>query len=78
MVLAQTDVTERLFNLFDDNRDERIYWTEFKNGVQQCMFGSDQDLDQFIFHFFDISEYGSCGVFILVTARTTWRSSLPS
>ena len=47
---------ERLFNIFDENRNEKIYWTEFKNGVQMCMYGGDEQLNEFIFHFFDLSE----------------------
>lgn len=48
--------SERLFNMFDENHDERIYWTEFKNGVEVCMYGDASKLNEFIFHFFDISE----------------------
>lgn len=48
--------SERLFNMFDENRDERIFWTEFKNGVEVCMYGDASRLNEFIFRFFDISE----------------------
>ena len=42
--------------MFDENHDERIYWTEFKNGVEVCMYGDASKSNEFIFHFFDISE----------------------
>lgn len=47
---------ERLFNLFDENRDGKIFWSEFKAGILTCMYGGEEDIGSFIFHFFDMSE----------------------
>lgn len=48
---------ERLFKMFDEDRDDKIYWTSFKEGIKLCMFGTPQELDDFIFRFFDLGEY---------------------
>lgn len=42
--------------MFDENRDEKIYWSDFKAGIKVCMFGSPQEVDDFIFRFFDLGE----------------------
>lgn len=47
---------ERLFKMFDEDRDDKIYWTSFKEGIKLCMFGTSQELDDFIFRFFDLGE----------------------
>ena len=53
---------ERLFKMFDEDRDDKIYWTSFKEGIKLCMFGTSQELDDFIFRFFDLGEWSERGV----------------
>lgn len=43
--------------MFDVNRDEKIYWTDFMRGLKQCMFANESELDGFIFHFFSLNEF---------------------
>lgn len=56
MALGRCCDVERLFVMFDVNRDEKIYWTDFMRGLKQCMFADESELDGFIFHFFSLNE----------------------
>lgn len=47
---------DRLFRIFDEDRDGKIKWDEFKTGVLKCMYGDSVQLDDFIFEFFDTNE----------------------
>lgn len=67
-------MVERLFNLFDENRDGKIFWSEFKSGILSCMFGCDDDIEKFIFHFFDCSEYSLREIFLVVITKSTLSS----
>ena len=43
--------------MFDANHDGKIFWSEFKKGIEVCMLDNETGLDSFIFNFFSINEY---------------------
>lgn len=43
--------------MFDVNHDGKIFWSEFKKGIERCMLDDESEFDSFIFHFFSLNEY---------------------
>lgn len=43
--------------MFDANSDNKLFWTEFIKGIEQCMFSNDNELDDFIYRFFCLDGY---------------------
>ena len=43
--------------MFDANHDGKIFWSEFKKGIEVCMLDDETGFDSFIFHFFSLNEY---------------------
>ena len=48
---------ERQFIKIDANHDGKIFWSEFKKGIEVCMLDDETGFDSFIFHFFSLNEY---------------------
>ena len=45
--------------MFDKNRDNKLYWHEFTDGIRQCMCSTETELDEFIFQFFCMNGYST-------------------
>ena len=43
--------------MFDLNKNNKITWDEFRNGLDKCMTRNVMEIDNFLFQFFNISGY---------------------